>query len=158
MAIRGRKPKPTGMKILEGNPGKRKLNTREPNPGKKLPSCPMWLHPDAKKEWKRLAGKLNKMGILSEVDMASFAAYCQAFARWKEAEEYLTANGTTFTTPNGYVQQLPQVSIAQTSLKLMNTFASNFGLNPSTRSRLIAGSEGKKDTTDEMENILELVK
>ena len=89
--------------------------------------------------------------------MASFAGYCQAYARWKEAELYLQEHGTTFTTPNGYIQQVPQVSIAQTSLKIMNTFASNFGLNPSSRSRLVADSEGRNHE-DEMENILELVK
>ena len=43
MATRGRKPKPTGIKQLEGNPGKRKLNEREPKPEKKAPSCPKWL-------------------------------------------------------------------------------------------------------------------
>lgn len=30
----GRKPKPTAVKKLEGNPGKRKLNTKEPVPAK----------------------------------------------------------------------------------------------------------------------------
>lgn len=30
----GRKPKPTAVKKLEGNPGKRKLNTKEPIPAK----------------------------------------------------------------------------------------------------------------------------
>ena len=30
----GRKPKPTAVKKLEGNPGKRKMNTKEPVPGK----------------------------------------------------------------------------------------------------------------------------
>ncbi len=157
MAVRGRKPKPTALRSLEGNPGHRKLNNKEPNMGKKLPPCPQWLHPDAKKEWQRLAGKLNKIGIFTEADMASFAGYCQAYARWKEAELYLQEHGTTFTTPNGYIQQVPQVSIAQTSLKIMNTFASNFGLNPSSRSRLVADSEGRNHE-DEMENILELVK
>ena len=39
----GRKPKPTAVKKLEGNPGKRKLNTKEPNPGKGMPDCPVWL-------------------------------------------------------------------------------------------------------------------
>ena len=32
MAQRGRKPKPTAVKVLEGNPGKRSLNTAEPKP------------------------------------------------------------------------------------------------------------------------------
>ena len=50
MATRGRKPKPTAMKELEGNPGKHPLNTSEPKPNKKAPACPKWLEPEAKKE------------------------------------------------------------------------------------------------------------
>lgn len=34
----GRKPKPTAIKKLEGNPGKRKLNTKEPVPVKGMPN------------------------------------------------------------------------------------------------------------------------
>lgn len=37
MAQRGRKPKPTALKELEGNPGKRTLNDKEPKPPKKAP-------------------------------------------------------------------------------------------------------------------------
>ena len=43
----GRKPKPTAVKKLEGNPGKRKLNTKEPVPAKGMPDCPEWLLPEA---------------------------------------------------------------------------------------------------------------
>ena len=76
----GRKPKPTAVKKLEGNPGKRKLNTKEPVPAKGMPDCPEWLLPEAKKEWERLADLMNQMGVLTEVDMAAFAAYCQSYA------------------------------------------------------------------------------
>ena len=48
MATRGRKPKPTAMKELEGYPGKHPLNTSEPKPNKKAPACPKWLEPEAK--------------------------------------------------------------------------------------------------------------
>ena len=71
----GRKPKPTAVKKLEGNPGKRKLNTKEPNPGKGMPDCPAWLLPEAKTEWIRLSEKLNQMGVLTEIDRSVFAAY-----------------------------------------------------------------------------------
>ena len=87
----GRKPKPTAVKKLEGNPGKRKLNTKEPIPAKGMPDCPDWLMPEAKKEWERLAELMNQMGVLTEVDMAAFAAYCQSYARWKEAQEHITS-------------------------------------------------------------------
>ncbi len=80
----GRKPKPTALKKLEGNPGKRKLNTKEPVPEKGMPDCPKWLLPEAREEWKRLCQKLSEMGVLTEIDMAAFAAYCQSYARWKE--------------------------------------------------------------------------
>ena len=78
----GRKPKPTAMKVLEGNPGKRKLIKKEPVPAKGMPVCPEWLMPEAKVEWQRLAELMNQMGVLTEVDMAAFAAYCQSYARW----------------------------------------------------------------------------
>lgn len=94
----GRKPKPTAVKKLEGNPGKRKLNTKEPVPAKGMPDCPEWLLPEAKKEWERLADLMNQMGVLTEVDMAAFAAYCQSYARWKEAQEHIDSEGSTFET------------------------------------------------------------
>ena len=75
MATRGRKPTPTAIKELEGNPGKRPLNQNEPKPKKTAPSCPKWLDKEAKKEWRRLAAKMEQMGVLSEVDMAAFAGY-----------------------------------------------------------------------------------
>ena len=53
MAQRGRKPKPTAMKVLEGNPGGRPLNKNEPKPDKKAPRCPAWLEEEAKKECHR---------------------------------------------------------------------------------------------------------
>ena len=59
----GRKPKPTALKKLEGNPGKRKLNTKEPVPDKGMPDCPKWLLPETKEEWKRLCQKLSEMRL-----------------------------------------------------------------------------------------------
>ena len=152
MATRGRKPTPTAIKELEGNPGKRKLNDREPRPGKKAPSCPKWLEPDARKEWRRLCHQMEQLGILTEVDMASFAGYCQAYARWKEAEEFITQHGTIVKAPSGYWMQVPQVSIAQTYLKIMNRFCEQFGLTPASRSRIIA--EKEQGSGDEMEALL----
>ena len=78
MATRGRKPTPTAIKELEGNPGKRKINEAEPKPEKKAPPCPKWLEPEAKKEWRRLSKQLEQIGVLTEVDQAAFASYCQA--------------------------------------------------------------------------------
>ena len=139
MAARGRKPKPTALKVLEGNPGKRPLNDHEPIPPKGEFKCPSWLLPEAKKEWKRLASSLEAMGVLTMADLTAFAGYCQAYARWKEAEEFITQHG----------------SIAQQNLKIMQSFCSDFGLTPATRARIIAGGGGSEDVSDDpMEKLL----
>jgi len=153
MAQRGRKPKPTAVKELEGNPGKRALNEFEPKPKKKAPKCPTWLDVEAKKEWKRVAKQLEELGVLTEVDMAAFAGYCEAYARWKEAEEFISKHGTIVKTPSGYWQQVPQVSIAQTYLKIMIKFCEQFGLTPSSRSRIVA-DKASNDFLDPMEMML----
>ena len=154
MAVRGRKPKPTALKQLEGNPGKRPLNEREPTPPKGTIRCPNWLEAEAKKEWKRLAPSLEAVGVLTTADITAFAGYCQAYARWREAEEFLSQHGTIFKTPSGYVQQVPQVSIAMQNLKIMQSFCAEFGLTPASRARLYANTGDKSDTDDPMENVL----
>ena len=155
MATRGRKPKPTSLKILEGNPGKRPLNMNEPSPPAENIVCPDWLEEDAKAEWERLAPTLTQMGVLTEADLLAFAGYCQAYARWREAEEFISQHGSIFQTPSGYVQTVPQVSIAHTNLKIMQSFCSEFGLTPSSRSRIIAGNPANKGfEEDPMEKLL----
>ncbi len=157
MATRGRKPKPTALKLLEGDRGKgrRPLNEKEPIPPKTELRCPTWLLPEAKKEWKRLSSALEAMGVLTMVDLSSFAGYCQAYARWKEAEEFITQHGSIFKTPSGYVQQVPQVSIAQQNLKIMQSFCTEFGLTPASRSRIIAtNAETSFISDDPMEQLL----
>ena len=93
------------------------------------------------------------MGILTEHDTEPFAGYCQAYARWREAEEFLSQHGTIFKTPSGYVQQVPQVSIAMQNLKIMQSFCSEFGLTPASRARLYAGGADKSSEDDPMEQV-----
>jgi phage terminase small subunit len=87
--MRGRKPKPTHLKLLEGNPGRRGPNAGEPQPAQRVPTCPSHLCPPAKAEWKRLAAQLTVLRILTDLDRAALAAYCQAYGRWVEAERKL---------------------------------------------------------------------
>ena len=154
MATRGRKPKPTAMKVLEGNPGKRELNIFEPKPKKSvLPTCPDWLEDEAKAEWHRLARNLHELGLLTDLDVQAFASYCQAYARWREAEEFITQHGSLVKTKSGYWQQVPQVSIAHQNQKIMMQAAAEFGLTPSSRSRIVADQAASREA-DEMEMLL----
>ena len=92
---------------------------------KKTPACAKWLDAEAKREWRRLARRIN----LAEEHTTLFAGYCQAYARWREAEEYITEHGTT----DGPGRTLPQVAVAQTYLGIMKEFAGQLGLVPADR-------------------------
>ena len=151
MATRGRKPTPTAIKELEGNPGHRPLNKAEPKPVRKAPTCPKNLSSEGKKEWRRLCRELEQLGVLTNLDMGVFAVYCDAYAKWKEANDFLNERGLFYITPSGYPQQFPQVAIAQNYAKLMNRCAQDLGLTPSARSRLIANEGyGEKDELEEL--------
>ena len=91
-----------------------------------VPSCPKWLELEAKREWKRLAKKMEELGILPEVNMIAFAGYCQAYARWKEADKFISRHGTIMKTSRGDWQTAPQVSLAQIYSKVMTKFGEEF--------------------------------
>lgn len=136
--IRGRKPKPTAMRRAEGNPGKRGYNAAEPLPPDALRDCPPHLGAEARAEWDRLAETLWRMGVVTMVDRAALAAYCQSWGRWVEAEEKLRTTPMLLKTATGYVQQSPWLSIANKQLELMGRYMSELGITPAARSRVAA--------------------
>jgi P27 family predicted phage terminase small subunit len=145
--MRGRKPKPTHLKLLDGNPGRRRTNSSEPEPAHKAPTCPSHLCPPAKAEWKRLAQQLSVLRILTELDRAALAAYCQAYGRWVEAERKLHETPMLLKLPSGYVQQNPWLTIANKQLELMHKYLGEFGLSPVSRSRVSLAGHGPKPWT-----------
>ena len=134
--MRGRKPQPSAMRRLGGNPGKRGYNHDEPAPPEGLPDCPPHLSDLAHEEWQRIAGVLHEMGVLTLVDRAALAAYCQAWGRWVEAEERLKDTPVLLKTPSGYVQQSPWLSVANKQMELMGRYMAELGITPASRSRV----------------------
>jgi P27 family predicted phage terminase small subunit len=122
--------------MLQGNPGKRALNLTEPQPKKTQPKCPRWLNRFAREEWVRVVPELQRLGILTVADEKALACYCQAYGRLRLAEAIIASKGMTFTTPNGFVQKRPEVTIAREAMQLMKAFAAEFGLTPASRTRL----------------------
>jgi len=124
-------------KVVEGGPAAFRA----------LPRCPPHLNAIARKEWRRLASALHSVGILTVVDRAALAAYCQAWARWVEAEEHLAKGPPLIKTPSGYVQQSPWLTVANKQLEIMGRFMAELGLSPSARARLRLPESGADDST-----------
>ena len=141
MGRRGPPPKPTVLKLLAGNPGKRPISDREPKPPAGIPRHPDWLSDEARRVWRRLAPQLKAMKVLTLADRDALAAYCHTYARWREAETFLSKHGLTYPIRDekGNVrclQQFPQVAIARNLLLVLRAYQQEFGLTPASRSRV----------------------
>ena len=140
--MRGRKPKPTLYKELAGNPGHRPLNDREPMPPSELPECPEHLQGEARAEWFRICAALDTMGLLTSADHALLEAYCVTYARWLDAEAKLKEFGTIVKSPNtGFPMMSPYLLVANGAMEQLRKLAVEFGLSPSSRSRIRIGDE-----------------
>src|SRR5262249_24203189 len=100
--MRGRRPKPTRLKALTGNPGKRPLNSAELNPEPAVPECPAELGPVARREWDRLVGELAALRLLTNLDRAALAAYCGAHSLSAQAVEAIHKHRTMIKSPTRY--------------------------------------------------------
>jgi P27 family predicted phage terminase small subunit len=146
--MRGRRPKPTRLKALTGNPGKRPLNAAELNPVPAVPECPAELGPLARKEWDRLVGELGALRLRTNLDRAALAAYCGAYALWAEAMEAIQRYGTMIKSPSGYPTQSPYLAIANRQAEIMMRIASEFGFTPASRSRISTPDPGEPTLFD----------
>ena len=149
--MRGRRPKPTRVKILTGNPGKRPLNQNEPRPEPLAPDCPLELGPSARREWHRLVGELASLRILTKLDRAALAAYCGAYGLWAEATEAIQKYGVMVKSPTGFPMQSPYVAIANRQAEIMMRIASEFGFTPASRSRISAPAPEEPSLLDLIE-------
>jgi P27 family predicted phage terminase small subunit len=156
--MRGPPPSPSYLKLLRGNPGKRRIPP-EPQP-EIAPTCPEpppFLGEYAREEWHRVAPELHACNLLTVVDVMTLAAYCNAYAQWRTAVELLQrmaatdpARGLLVKTAVGE-RRNPLVKIAVDAATGMLRFAGEFGLTPVARARLGAagweptGGRGKFD-------------
>lgn len=149
--MQGRKPKPTALKRLEGNPGKRALNHAEPRPKSAMPEPPEHLSDEEKAKWKLIVQELHSLGLVTKIDVDALAMYCTIFVRWIKAEKMVREKGEIIKTAAGNIIQNPYLSIANRAIDQLNKLGAEFGMTPSSRSRV------KADLTDpdqELEQML----
>jgi len=152
--MRGRKPKPTVLKLLDGNPGMRPLNDREPKAAQGVPAMPDGLDEEAQAEWNRIVPELKEMGVLSRADRAALTGYCTAWSRWQKAEAQVKKFGEIVKSPDkGFPMKSPYLTIADQALETMRKFLVEFGLTPSSRSRIRLPASG--EALDEFDRFLE---
>lgn len=138
--VDGRKPKPTALKILQGNPGGRPLTKNEPTPQKGNPRCPSWMPPEGKREWRRLCKYLGEIGMLTKVDGVALAIYCRSWAEFVSLSQFVEENGH-----RGIRGRSAESLALDSAMTKIIDLGARFGLTPSDRARISLPGKPEED-------------
>lgn len=138
----GRKPKPTHLKLIQGNPGKRPLNVSEPLPQGNLNVPPDWLTPDQQAGW-AYAVEASPRGLLKCLDRSALTVWVVAEDLHRQATVAVGKFGLITKSPNkGQPMQNPYLPIINRQAQIMLKAASELGFTPSSRSRVQVSDGG----------------
>lgn len=147
----GRKPKPAHLKLVEGNPGKRKLPHHEPGKQRRL-RAPTWLTKEQKKIWTHCV-KYAPYGLLQHIDTTLLAQYVIACASFREASENYEAGPKLIKMPNGMAMPSPWYYVRSKQSQHLQSLASELGFTPAGRARLgVRDSHEPKELEDDWFN------
>lgn len=158
--MRGRKKLPTEIKQLKGTLRADREIKDAMNPTKiiDLPYPPEYLNEDAKKEWYVIIKEYHKLGMISKLDLGILGLYCNEISIYIEMTNKLRDKDRVmvFKNPDGsikYAAQVPYQKIANDALAKALKIASEFGLTPSSRTKISTGQ-----ITDNEDPFLEFLK
>jgi P27 family predicted phage terminase small subunit len=152
----GRNAKPSALRKLQNNPGKRRINKREPKVPVGAPEMPTYLSATARAEWKRLVPILLGMKVLTPNHGAALAGLCCAHAQFVEAQRDLARRGNLLEIyevcrlddlVNAKAKQVPKavlldvkknpsVQIASDADRRLRSYYAMFGLDPVSQTKL----------------------
>lgn len=138
----GRRPQPTALTVLRGNPSKKRLNAAEPQPPKGGVVKPKGLSVVAGAIWDELAPIAVAMGTLTPADVRPFRMLCELQATLDIATSQKDAPGfAPFTMSEDY-NGAPKMGL-HAAIKLEKEYApvirpyyALFGLEPVSRARI----------------------
>jgi len=151
---KGRKPEPTNLKVLKGTDRKDRLNVNEPKtePVAEM-KPPSYLNNTAKVAFRELVKLVGAKGmnVLAEADKTALAMLCDQYSIYRSARSKIKSEGLTFTTTGRNGKQIkarPEVQIANNAWDRVAKMMVEFGLTPSSRSRV---NEVEKQELDQFE-------
>lgn len=137
--ITGRRPKPTLLKMIAGNPGGRKLNDREPKPVGDLKDPPAHFDDELREIWS-YAIQHAPAGLLKMIDSSVLETWCTAHALHRRAVAEVRKFGILMKAPNTQLPiQSPWVPIVNKQAFIMLRAVDHLGFSPASRSRIVTG-------------------
>ncbi len=146
MAVAGNKPKPAALRLLEGNRGHRPIKDTVKLPPE-IPTMPRFLFGPGATEWKRVIKILKTIpGLMTKIDMAALAAYCNNWCIVYQCTNYINHRGGYAKYLRAYIlsgSNPRHIQELQKAQKEIRAFCNEFGFTPSSRGRIeLAESAG----------------
>lgn len=140
--MKGRKPKPSYLRVLDGNAGRRPENPDEPKPVGDLEeqAPPSWLSDEQKTGW-RYAMEHAPRGLLKKLDRGTLTVWVVAESIHADAAQQVARLGSLLKSKGGVPYQNPYLSIANKQASIMMKAAAEMGFTPSSRSRVKVDSQ-----------------
>ena len=158
--VAGRKPKPTKLKMITGNPGGRPLNKNEPEPTGGLPEMPKWLDSFslAKENWEQEGKTLDNMRVMTEADWGVLAMRSYVYSQLVGLALDVKEEGRTLSYQkmdslgNEFfeVKHNPKAKQIDNLLKEYRTYGNLLGLDPASRSKLSAREKEEENPWDNL--------
>jgi len=136
---KGPKPTPRNLRLVRGTDRPDRMNENEPIAAVTTPDAPDYLSPEEALIFTDTAAKLARMRVMTEYDVDALAMYSVNFVRWKEATARLRDMGLMVRSPNDFPMQNPYLSVANGAQKECLRILVEFGLTPSSRTRVNKG-------------------
>jgi P27 family predicted phage terminase small subunit len=146
VAIRGQKPKPSHLRIVDGNASRRPLNENEPKPTVLAADTqpPPGLSAPQQEFWRAKFAEVP-VGMLTVVDLPLFTAYVMACWRYQNAITNLTTTGELIKVGEGWMHN-PYGSVVNRQARDISKFASELGFSPTSRTRVKIDRRTKKSS------------
>ena len=143
VSVRGRKPKPTVLKLIDGNPGKRPINEKEPKPEPLANTVPQELSSvDAVEEWNRTIVPAIARGQITSADRVFAIAHCELWATWRsQLADALKHAHVVAAGKHGHPIPNPARGMANKTFMLLAKVDAELGLTPTSRSRVQVGKD-----------------
>lgn len=144
MGRRGPPPKPTALRVLQGDRPYR-INTREPKPEPGVPKMPTELRKEARAYWRRLIRLLRPMRVLTVADGIVLMLLADALADRYIADLDIRARGQLTLSDRGALVTNPSMRIKRLAAAEANRLSQQFGLSPTARVSLTADPDVDSD-------------
>ncbi len=138
--MRGRKPTPTVLKLVAGQTRKDRLNDDEPQPGEGIPTCPS-TDDEVRAVWDYTIDQLSRMRVVTMADRDLLATYCEAVVQHRRATEVISQRGIIVEGSHGGWVSNPAVKVQREAATQIRAFGTEFGLTPSSRTRIKVGAQ-----------------